>query len=389
MNMSTELPTFAKLRNPQFRFRELDIQRILYCWRSGQSVLLTGIRRTGKSQIAKAALVRHGEAGRPIAFLDVQNYVSLASFYRDLLRELPAPILARLNAELGGIAAIPSRLTNWIRSQVKTVGVLETAEIEFQEAQESLPRYWQPIAEALERILANHPTDELPVLGIDELPFMLENLIVRDVPDAELTLTLASLRKLRDAGLRMIIAGSVSMENLLTLHKIPHTVLGGLTRHRVDPFSRAEAHTFLSERLQDTPGGNEEAINSALEILPDYVPEFLNIAEQHLRLLSQHQEVSAVLHNKVLPEIRRVFLTQFDERLTKNYSPDELPIIERILDCVAKAESGGAELQLSMAERSLVTKLQYDNFIMEGAGFGSVFTLNLLRQWWRATRGIS
>lgn len=381
--------TPSQLHNPHFRFRDPDLQRILYCWSRGQSVLLTGIRRTGKSQIAKAALVRHGEAGHPIAFLDVQNYVSLADFYRDLLREMPAPILTRLNTELGGVTSIPTRLTNWIRGQVKSLGVPEMAEVELHEAQESLPRYWQPIAEALERVLASHPYEELPVLGIDELPFMLENLIARNISDAELTLTLASLRKLRDAGLRMIIAGSVSMENLLTLHKIPHTVLGGLIRHRVDPFSEGEARSFLSERLRDTPAAAEDALKAALEHLPDYVPEFLNIAEQHLRLLVSSSEASSVLHAKVLPEIRRAFLTQFDERLAKNYTSEELPIVERILDSVAKGDSSGAQLQLGMTERGLVTKLQYDNFIMEGTDFRSVFTLNLLRQWWRASRGIA
>lgn len=379
----------SQLHNPHFRFREADLQRILYCWSRGQSVLLTGIRRTGKSQIAKAALVRHAKEGSPVAFLDVQNYVSLADFYRDLLREMPAPILARLDAELGGVTTIPTRLMNWIRGQVKTVGVPEMAETELREAQESLPRYWQPIAEALERVLASRPYQELPVLGIDELPFMLENLIARNISDAELTLTLASLRKLRDAGLRMIIAGSVSMENMLTLHKIPHTVLGGLIRHRVDPFSEEEARSFLNERLKDTPGNADAALNAALTLLPDFVPEFLNIAEQHLRLLARPSDASAVLHSKVLPEIRRAFLTQFDERLAKNYTTEELPIVERILDRVAKGDAGGAQLQLSMAERALVTKLQYDNFIMEGTDFRSVFTLNLLRQWWRASRGIS
>jgi len=379
----------AHLKNPRFRFREKELALILDSWKNDESVLLTGIRRTGKSELAKAALVRHADAGGQIGFLNVADYVSLHDFYRDLLREMPKSLVSELGKALKSAGTVPDKLLTWIRSHFSKAEVLGQG-VEFKTA-EVLPRYWQPIVDALEQVISRHPSGELPVLGIDELPFMLENLIRAGVSDGELTVALASLRKLRDAGLRMVIAGSISMENLLTLHGIPHTVLGGLARVPVPPFSREEARLFLEERLLGTPACTEAVITLTLETLPDYVPEFLKIAGQNLRVIRDPSICAASLHADVLPAIRRAFLEQFEERLNKNYPGDHLVIAEQVLDIIARADPDGSLLDgsaLPSGHRRVVQLLQYDNFIAPGSDFRWQFSLNLLRQWWRATRGI-
>lgn len=52
----------AHLQDPAFRYRGKEPALIQDCWNSGQSVLLTGIRHTGKSWVAKEALVRHAKS---------------------------------------------------------------------------------------------------------------------------------------------------------------------------------------------------------------------------------------------------------------------------------------------------------------------------------------
>ncbi len=381
--------TVARLDYPQFRFRQKELALILSCWRDGQSVLLTGIRRTGKSRLVKAALVKYAQAGGQIGFFDAEDCASLHDFYRAILSEMPKSLLIEIGDHLKSLKTVPDRLLNWIRSHVAKVEILEQS-IELQPT-ESLHRYWQPIVDALEVVLARHPANELPVLGIDELPFMLENLIRAGVPDGELVLAMASLRKLRDAGLRMIIAGSISMENLLTLHGIPHTVLGGLLRVPVPPFSKPEAAQYLGERLAGKPAGAKKAIALSLKTLPDYVPEFLNIAVQHLQLAVDEKQCAASFKDDIFPAIRRSFLTQFDERLVKNYPGPQLPIAEEILDRIAKADDAGTLIDSSTlpdGHRQVKQMLQYDNFIIEGTEFRWQFCLNLLRQWWRSQRGI-
>jgi hypothetical protein len=382
----------AHLQNPAFRYRDKELALIQDCWNSRQSVLLTGIRRTGKSWVAKEALVRHAKSGGQIGFLNVQDYTSLHDFYRDLLREMPKSLVAEATDLLKSLGTVPDKLIRWWRGHVAKIDVPEVGGIEFQ-APESLPRYWQPLVEVLGQVLSKHPAEKLPVLCIDELPFLLENLINAQppVPDAELTVALASLRKLRDAGLRMIIAGSISMENLLSLHSIPDTVLGGMFRLPIRPFDLDEAEGYLVDRLKGKPAAQAKVIQTTLDTLPDYVPEFMNIASLHLSQLRSADQTAAILENDVLPSINRSFLKQFDERLTKHYTGDELKTAEVILDKVARAKPAGTRLdgsQLPAGHQRVLQMLEYDNFILRGADFRWSFALNLLRQWWRAERGM-
>lgn len=93
----------------------------------------------------------------------------------------------------------------------------------------------------------------------------------------------------------------------------------------------------------------------------------------------------------MLPSINRSFLKQFDERLTKHYTGDELKTAEVILDKVARAKPVGTRLdgsKLPTGHQRVLQMLEYDNFILRGADFRWSFALNLLRQWWRAERGM-
>lgn len=382
-----------RLHNPRFRFRLDEIARIHHCWSQGQSVLLTGIRRTGKSEVLKAALHRYASAGNTVSHLDVQDQNSLPRFYQQLLetllREVPASVGETLMKAAG---QIPSGLMGWIRQHVRTVGLPEIVEIELAPPDEQLVRYWHPLVEQIATSLAAHDPMSLPVIGIDELPFMLENLLNAGTDTQEIIIMLASLRKLRDAGLRLIVAGSISFENLLTLRSIPHTVLGGLSRLSIPPFSRDEAKEYLEEALKGKPASEAAAIALVLDTLPDYVPEFLRIAENSLHISKDLAACEQALQRDILPAIRRAFLQQFDERLTKNYTPDEQKTVEQILDSIARADIGGNRLDgttLPADYRQVLLKLEYDNFLIEGEDFKWRFSLNLIRQWWRANRGMA
>lgn len=293
---------------------------------------------------------------------------------------------------MGTVARVPSGLMNWVRRQISRVSVPEMLDIELAPPDEQLARYWQPLAEQIAAVLADHDPQTLPVIGIDELPFMLENLLRVGVEPNEIIVMLASLRKMRDAGLRLIIAGSISFENLLTLRNIPHTVLGGLSRQAIPPFTREEAAVFLSESLAGRPACNATALALTLDILPDYVPEFLNIAASHLHVCRDTPSCGRALQQDILPAIRRSFLQQFDERLAKNYTPEELKTAELVLDIVAQADTGGSRIdgsRLPADYRKVLLKLEYDNFLIEGEDFKWRITLNLIRLWWRANRGMA
>lgn len=386
-----------RLCNPKFRFREKEIARILHCWEQGDSVLLTGIRRTGKTEVLKAALCRYSKQGFPVGFLDVMDCNSLPRFYQDLLevslRQMPTDVTASLAVMLKTMAGIPDGLAQWLRKQISEINV-GGVEAKLNPPVDQLLRYWQPLVEQLETLLAGARAAGavLPVIGIDELPCMVENLLREGVPVKEIALMLASLRKLRAAGLRTIVAGSISFENLLTLHGISHMVLGEFSRHSISPFTREEATRYLREELNGFPACADAAIELVLDTLPDYVPNFLS--RDTVPYLKGCKDLAACedsLHQEILPAIRRGFLQQFQERLDKNYSRDELQTAERILDGIASGAPRGSRIdgrQLAAGHQRVLLKLQYDNFLIDAADFQWCFSLNLIRQWWRAQRGM-
>jgi hypothetical protein len=389
-------PLYSRLHNPNFRFRETEIERIEYCWSQGQSVLLTGIRRTGKSEVLKAALCRLAITGRAVGYMDVQDQNSLPRFYQQLLQtllsEAPPSLGEKLNEAMSTVARLPNDLMKWVRGQISKVSIPEIVEFELAPPDEQLLRYWQPLVEQVATVLAQHDSQTLPVIGIDELPFMLENLLREGAAQKEIIIMLASLRRLQAAGLRLIIAGSISFENLLSLHNIPHTVLGGLSRQPIPPFTRNEAASYLTERLAGRPAGSESVLQLTLETLPDYVPEFLRITVNHLHVCRDEAACLSALQQGIMIEIRRSFLQQFDERLTKNYTPEEQNTADQILDTIARADSSGSRIDgssLPADYRKVLLKLEYDNFLIGGDDFKYCFSLNLIRLWWRANRGIA
>lgn len=377
--------------SPSFRFREREIARMLDMLDQGKSILLVGIRRTGKTQVMKAALLEAGKRGHQVVYLDVSDCIRLHDFYGELLAAMPQSLVRQAIEVLKTAGSVPNRLMDWLRHNFDKVAGLGF-EIDLNTPQDDhlLQRYWQPVATALLKALDTTPEiGKLPIIGIDELPMMLQNLLERDIPAGELTIALASLRKLRDAGLRMVIGGSISMENWLSLHSIPHTVLGGLKRESIPPFTKKEARAYLEERLHDVAAAR--SIDVVLDAIPDYVPDFLDECIRYLKPLPHPDEVGQTIAAEVIPAIRRSFIRQFDERLLKNYPDTEIACAEAILDQLAEQPAAGGRLDtriLPDVHRRVLIKLQYDMFIEEAPSFGYRFTLNLLRLWWRSYRGI-
>ncbi|MCL2459283.1 MAG: ATP-binding protein [Desulfobulbus sp.] len=367
-----------------FMFRDRELLRIQNALQHKESVLLVGIRRIGKTMLMNEIIRRHTGPGK-VVHLDVSSYTSLYQFYSELLDSIPTPFLRRM---VGFLPSLPDRLMNWVRRHVDRIDVVDLREPDTEAA---LIRYWEPIANAMLQAQKDPSVaGEIAFFAIDEFPFMLKNLLNRQVPVEEITVALAMLRKLRDGGIPMLLSGSISLENLLSLHAIPHTVLGGLHRESILPFNRDEAHSYLQTHLANSKVVTK--IDVALDYLPDYIPSFLNTSVHYLRVLSAADNVDVVMENEVLPAIRRTFIEQFRERLSNNYPDAELPCAEQLLDQLAQAVETGAPIDTRNFPRvynRVLTKLKYDMFIEEAPGHGYRFTLNALRLWWRNERGMA
>jgi len=373
----------------EFMFRDQEIRRIQAALQRKESILLVGIRRIGKTMLMKEIVRRHNatNSGKAV-YLDVSDHIRLYDFYSELLANMPKPLLHRMTDLLQAAHSIPNGVMHWLRRHIDRVDKIGLREPKDEAA---VIRYWEPIGKAmLESLKSPSVSSEIAFFAIDEFPFMLKNLLDRKVSAEEITIALAMLRKLRDGGIPMLLSGSISLENLLTLHTIPHTVLGGLQRENLRPFSRPEAYGYLKVRLADHPAAAE--IDLVLDRLPDYIPDFLNQSVHFLSGLPDASNVDVIMDNEVLPAIRRSFNEQFQERLISNYPDPERFCAEQLLDQLAKAPETGAPIDTSNlppTHPQALTKLKYDMFIEEALAHGYRFTLNALRLWWRNQRGMT
>jgi hypothetical protein len=384
----------------EFMFRGQEIQRMQAALESKESILLVGIRRTGKTQLLKEIVRRHnndsGKAGKAV-YLDVSDYHSLHRFYGDLLANMPAPLLQRMADLLKSAGSIPDQLMRWLSSHINKVSVPVIGggiDLRKPEDKADITRYWEPIAQAMLTSLEDPSVSkDIAFFAIDEVPFMIQNLLNYKVSVDEITVAMATLRKLRTGGVPMLLSGSISLDNLLSRLNISHIVLGGLQRENLLPFSPEEARAYLNKHLN-----SPTAIDVVLANLPDYVPHFLYQSVYFLRGLplsdrKNAEVVKAAMHNQVIPAIRRSFNEQFRERLDSNYPGEELNCAEQILDQLAQAGKEGAPIDTrqfsSRDHRLALTKLIYDMFIEEAPGHGYRFTLNILRLWWRNQRGMT
>jgi len=382
-------------RCSNFKFREQEIYKIHQYLNENKSILIVGIRRIGKSCLVNEALYRYSEEFNVMThYIDVQDYIKLEDFYSDLFSIIPRTYMDIAIKSLVDTHKIPTKVMDWIKNNFGSVKVPGVGEVTLNESNTAIDGYWKEISEALLHTLQESRVDNLPVVGIDELPFMLENLMKRGVSSDAITIALSTLRKLRNSGLRMVISGSISLDNILELYQIPSTVLGGLESIKISPFTRKQSERYLREKKVKL---DNDLIDNILDYLPDYIPKFLDDATIKLDAYVKFTEVEdrnivfEIEHN-LLPELHRGYLRQFDERLKKNYTDDELKCAKLILDQVSEGNIDGSQINtknLPENHSTVLSKLKCDMFLVESASYSYKFSLNIMITWWKSQRGMS
>lgn len=234
---------------------------------------------------------------------------------------------------------------------------------------------------------------------IDELPFFIENLIEKDNNIPLITQILATLRAWRNAGIPMIIAGSISLDQQLEDLEISGLVFNDVTRLPLKPLERDEAVKLLKElaKTRDLRSWSDETINLILEEIDDHFPYFIQVAFGHLAVEdnADPEYVDRIFREQINPQLHLSFLSQFDERLQNRFSTDERGAAEKILNEMARAEE--CVLERSEVDRMLegssldsgaiLRKLTAQGFLEQvhsSPKFGFAFCM--LRRW-RISRG--
>lgn len=188
----------------------------------------------------------------------------------------------------------------------------------------TITAYWQTIADQIAGLLRQDQPKLL--LTIDEFPLMCTGIIERDGLDlgrVSVNQLLAALRLWRDAGLKMLLTGSIGMAAIERRYQLNPFHLNDLPPFSVPPLGDREpeeARRFVEALVRGTPGlaGWTEAHTDALlhESVVHY-PSFLQFAFLKLGTppLPSPGEFEEIFATSIRPELDNPFLDQFDVRL--------------------------------------------------------------------------
>jgi len=373
-----------------FKNREKNLSKAIRFLKNGNSFLILGIRRTGKSSFLKqiAYLLKKETPENICIEIDCSTFETTLDFYKGLYDEMPKPLRIKFKKFIKDSKQLPAKFIDFITDIFDSVEILGS-KIDFQD---KLMNYSKPF----ETLVSNFfEGKEHVYLFLDELPFFFENIGKEPKNIAEVSHILTGLRSWRNAGLAMGITGSLNLHQQLEHLGISRKLLAGLNTIELNIFSNEESKQFINELLK---GGNytwwnEEITDKLLELLPDYIPYFLQYSynEMVVNECKSAEEVEEVYHNEIIPGLFKDFIYQFDERL-KVFKGKELDVAMTILDLVALNEN----LNLSELQQELKNEFDYEvlvklvdyEFIKLSGEQEYSYGLNIIKNWWIAKRGL-
>jgi len=373
-----------------FKFREKNLRKANRYMKNGNSFLILGIRKTGKSSFLQqtAYLLRQENDKNICIELDCQTFKTVLDFYKGLYVEMPKDMQTRFRKFLSDSKQIPKKLIDSVTDIFDSVEVMGQ-KVDFQD---KLMNYSKPF-ETL--VTAFFKETENVYLFLDELPFFFENINDESSTINDITHVLTHLRSWRYAGLAMGVTGSLNLHQQLEHLGISRKLLGGLNTIELDPFTRPESESFINELLQNdkydwwTP----EITEKLLDILPDFVPYFLQYAYNEVAVneCKIPEAVEEVYHNEIMSGLFKDFIYQFDERL-KVFKGEELNTAMSVLDAIAIQEDINlkdlqAKVGDSFSYEIIVKLIDYEFIKLSGLKEYS-YTLQIIKNWWMTKRGI-
>ncbi len=376
----------------RFWDREREVGEIAAYLAHGQGVLLTGMRRVGKTSIVHRVLADMSPAVRGL-FVDVEHH-------RD-----PTEMFAALAAAASGDAGSWRRIGTWFGKRLGggaervasiDLGVLK---VEFQAA---MAGSWRDDARAIVAALAEaqRPT----VIAVDELPLLVDRVLKRDPAEAELLMGL--LRGLAEelTGVRWLVSGSIGLEPVL--HRAGLT--GTITHLRAYPVDAWDEQTTAGavEALARATGlvldaGAAGAVHAHLGLgVPYHVQLLMDEVRRDAerrgdRRVAAH-DVARVYGGPFLSSAVRAHFLHLETRLDKVLGDsDALRLARDLLTQAAVAETLTTGAAIALADdlvedergraatlRHVLEILQHDGYLARGDQ-GWSYRSRAVQDWWR------
>ncbi len=358
-----------------------------------QSLILSAERRTGKTTI-----VRKMEAEAP----DSKRLI-----YRDL-EGLRTPIEFVENV----LEDVSQHLSGKKRAAIRTQQFLKQmsgAEAKGFKLPTIVAPHWKSLLDKIAEDLAEHQ-DHTIIFLWDEMPMMLGN-IKQDLGEKAAMEVLDTLRALRQthSGLRMVYTGSIGLHHVLTSLKragYANAPINDMAQIDVPPLSSEHAQELARRLLEgenitvESPMDMAFAIAQAVDCIPFYIHHV--VARIKWREGPVNAEAITQIVNACLTDPQNGWdMEHFRTRMDNYYSSEECPLALTMLDVLSCAEQPlgfdplfkhpKSRIKLKDRERAreVLTLLQRDHYVVQGADGAYRFRFPLIQRWWRLHRGLS
>ncbi len=354
---------------------------------SGNSFLLLGLRRIGKSSTVKEALrlVRIEKPEMVVVELNCQTYKTLKDFYVELYRSLPDDWRLKLRKALQESRKLPTKIVDVITDHIEEVSIPGMAGVKLRN---DIIDYSSPIKEEITKFFESQK--EHIILSIDEMPFLFEAISKSGRPTTvlEIESLLTTLRDWRNIGVSQAITGSINLHVQLEELGISRKLLAGVTSQKLPKYTLDEA-TGLLHALADSQGvhltGNQ--IEKMVSTIPDFIPQYLQHYFFNVKLhFAPDMDVEEVYHEYVYPAIVQDFEYQFEERIS-SLQFDDFAIAKEILNQLLNY---GETTQKEVLEQidtpntyKVLLKLMEFEFIEMDIDHNCDFALNIIKNWWK------
>ncbi len=389
MNQKLEPHYGAGVDGAKFWPRPKLTKKTLRTLRSGGSIALFGPRRTGKSSVMKETKRLLSEDNKfHVIELNLEGRVSMTAFVTRLLKQLPEQTGKSLLQRWTQLPFLPEALTEAIKrfSDGKAGG---------DKADDSLfMEFWAQLAEAVEKQVLE--SDKTIVFFFDELPYFCDNQIEAGVTPDTIDTFLATLRRWRQAGIPMAIAGSIGIREIARQHELEMDHLNDLVSVTIPPLEDDDAKDMLRALAAgfELDWWSDELADAVIATTADTFPSFLQRAMIEIESEDARtpEAVAVALKGTYRREFEISFFEQFSKRL-KHYG-DEEPTARKILstlaarnpcDVGALAEAAKETGMDDDAIQNLLIALEQDAFIAtDPETREAVFAYKVVETWWRS-----
>lgn len=274
--------------------------RFVELFAGGSGIKMFGLRRIGKSTLRLHLHRALEQQGRKVAFIDGQGLQSLSAF------------LSRLSMETREAGGLWHRMIDAVAAEPvrKALGAIDSGE-KLEAA--AFSAYWQHVSTAIRKALSEGAR---PVLIVDEFSYLIQNMVEGNGV-ADVDRLLGSMREWREAGMQMLLTGSIGVTQLARRKGLNLEHLNDLQPFAIPELTEEEARRFIAGATSRSDGAWTDAHTEAfLGECSVLYPCFLvkGLQEVGTKGPAAPDRFADIFADRVRPHLHADFYEQFSKR---------------------------------------------------------------------------